>query len=96
MNDELTRALAGEATQNLAPYLAGTPPMRRPDARGEPPPQLRPAVPAPEQGLTTDAPRGHGRHRQDSTPPLVLILAVESVVLVVLLAWLVWLLAVTR
>lgn len=92
MNPEYARALLGESTLNLAPYLADLPPaLRRPDATGEiptSPPQARP------MHLATGARRGRGRHRQPSAPwPWEGLFAAAAgaavVLLAVFVAWLV-------
>lgn len=88
MNTETARALTGENTRNLAPYLADLPPaLRRPDATGENPVGRAPGRPA---HLATHARRGHGRHRRRTGPGAWEAFAAAVVVLLaVLVAWLV-------
>jgi hypothetical protein len=90
MNPENARALVGEATRNLAPYL-DLPVMRRPDATGEIPAQREP------RPVHLAAHARPGRHR----PPAVRrsrwgwVVAAE-VAVVIALALLVARLVVTR
>lgn len=89
MNPETARALVGEQTVNLPPYL-DLPVMRRPDATGETPAPLRPARP---MHLATQARTGRGRHRPQAArrSRWIWIVAAEVAVVVALAAGVAWL-----